>query len=342
MKKILAMLLAMTMVLSTGLTVMAADGDVPAGVSSITITKTYKAANGGESPAETFTFSALTCDSVTDAAEGVTVADAPIPTIGSVTYAKGDATADGTGTGTKTATITLPAVSAFPSVGVYTYKFNEVAPNTKTAGVTYKTDDLYLVVTVVQGTDSKLRVAAVHCEGSHNAGTYGTAPKTDKFENVYESGTLAVTKTVTGNMGDQSKYFDVTVTFTPANGEVINSTIKYSGGGKGYQDVAVTNNTATIQVKHGDTVTFTNVPEGVTWNVAETDYTSEGYDAATYSTQTAAMTAGGAATCTITNNKTTTIDTGINMDSLPYIVIIAAVAVAAVVFFMKRRTSAEE
>ena len=119
MKKLLAMLLAMTMVMSMGLTVMADDGDQPtepSDASSITITKTYKAANGGVSPAETFAFSALTCESVTDAAEGVTAADAPIPTIESVTYAAGDASADGTGTGTKTATITLPAITAFPSV----------------------------------------------------------------------------------------------------------------------------------------------------------------------------------------------------------------------------------
>ena len=340
MKKLIALLLAMTMVLGMGATVMAADGDQqPTDAGSVTITKIYKAPNGGVSPAETFSFSTLSCIEVKDAAEGVSIADAPIPTIEPVSYTKGEATTDGSGTGTKTAEITLPAVSAFPSVGVYTYKFNEKAGTT--AGVTYKTEDLFLVVTVIQGSDGKLRVAAVHCEGSHNKGTKGVAPKTDTFENVYESGTLAVTKTVTGNMGDQSKYFDVTVTFTAASGEAINSTITYTGG-QYEQAVTVENNTATIQVKHGDTVTFANVPEGVTWTVAETDYTGDGYNAATYSKETDTIAAGDADTCTITNKKEQTIDTGINMDSLPYFVIIGIVAAVAVVFFMKRRASVEE
>ena len=336
MKKVLAMLLAMTVILSMGATVMAADE--PTDVRTITITKTYKDANGGKSPAETFSFSALTCESVTDAAEGVTKDNAPVPTIGTVAYAEGNATADGTGTGTKTATISLPP---YTSVGVYTYKFNELAGTT--AGVTYHTDDLYLVVTVVQGENEKLRVAAVHCEGSHEP----NAPsKTDKFENTYESGKLAVTKTVTGNMGDQSKYFDVTVTFTAPQGETIGSTITYKGG-KYTQPETVDNNTATIQVKHGDTVTFENVPEGVTYTVTEADYTTEAngkYDTPqyTYSDTGKSIAAGDKDTCTITNNKAQTIDTGINMDSLPYIVIIAVVVVAAAVFFMKRRASVEE
>ena len=117
-----------------------------------------------------------------------------------------------------------------------------------------------------------------------------------------------------------------------------NSTITYTGGQ--YEEaVTVANNTATIQVKHGDTVTFANVPEGVTWTVAEADYSSEGYDAADYSTESSTMTAGGEATCTITNNKSVTVDTGISLDSLPYILIVAVVLSAAVVMFINKRRS---
>lgn len=103
---------------------------------------------------------------------------------------------------------------------------------------------------------------------------------------------------------------------------MINSTITYKGG-QYTDDVTVADNTATIQVKDGDTVTFSNVPEGVTWAVSEADYTGEGYDAASISAESGTMTAGGADTSEITNNKAATIDTGINMDSLPYIVMIA-------------------
>ena len=293
MKKFLAMFLTALLVLSMGVVAMA-DADTTNDDATVTITKTYKAVNGGVSPAETFTFSAFTQVDIKDNPDATWPKD--LPTITSIAYTEGAATAAGA---TATATITLPTYTA---VGVYTYSFNEVTPTTKTAGVTYNSTTLYLVVTVIEGTDDQLRVAAVHCEGSRTAGKYGQDPKTDKFENKYESGTLAVSKSVTGNMGDKSKYFNVTVTFEAADGEVINSTIKYSGG-KYDEAVTVVDNTATIQVKDGDTVTFTNIPEGVTWKVEEADYTkSDGYDEATYDTQSGVMTVGGAATSTITNN----------------------------------------
>ena len=333
MKKLLAIALVLVLVLSLGVTAFAAEGEATtySDASTATITKIYKAANGGVSPAETFSFTTLECESVTDAADGVTKDNAPVPTIGTAAFTEGEATPAGA---EKDVTITLPE---YTSVGIYTYKFKEAVPTTKTAGVTYNDTQLYLVVTVVEQ-NGKVRVAAVHCEGSHDAGTYGTAPKTDEFTNTYESGTLAVTKSVTGNMGDKTKYFDVTVTFTAASGEQINSTITYTGG-QYTEAVTVSNNTATIQVKDGDTVTFSNVPKGVTWAVEEASYTSDGYDAAAYSTQTDTMTAGGEATCTITNNKDVTVDTGISLDSLPYILIVAVVLSAAAVMFVSKRRS---
>ena len=334
MKKIVAMLLALTMVLGLSMTAMA-DDTTYKDVSSITITKVFKDANGGKSPAETFSFTDLTCESVTDAAAGVTKDNAPIPTIGTVEFTEGEATSDGA---KEEATITLPT---YTSVGIYTYKFNEKAGTT--AGVTYNDTPLYLVVSVIEQ-NGKIRVAAVHCEGSHNPNAAG---KTDEFTNTYKSGTLKISKAVTGNMGDQTKLFDVTVTLEAPSGETVNSTITCSGGSYAGNTQTIAGGwtgtkTVSIKVKHDDTVTFSNIPAGVTWEVEEANYTSEGYDAAIYSTQTESIAAGDVDTCTITNNKNATIDTGISMDSLPYIVIIALVAVAAAAFFMRRRRSADE
>lgn len=336
MKKILALALALMLCLCS---VAFADDATYTDMSTVTITKKYTATNNGVSPAETFSFSALTCTGVVDGgvlADGtvITKDNAPVPTIGSITYAEGEATADGTGTGTKTATITLPS---YDVVGVYTYSFNEITPDTETAGVTYNDDTLYLVVTVIEQ-NGKVRVASVHTEGSTTAKN-GEAGKTDSFDNSYESGTLAVTKNVTGNMGDKDKYFDVTVTFAAAEGEVINSTIKYSGG-KYDSEVTVTNNTATIQVKHGDTVTFTNVPEGVTWTVVEADYRGEGYDEAAYTKSSDSIAAGDADACTITNNKGVAVDTGIALDNAPYMIVLALVVVAGVMMMKKRSYNA--
>ena len=49
------------------------------------------------------------------------------------------------------------------------------------------------------------------------------------------------------------------------------------------------------------------------------------------------MAAGGKATCTITNNKDIDVDTGVSLDSLPYILVLAAVAVIAAVLFVRKR-----
>ena len=321
-KRVLSILLVALMVMGLCTAAFAADGDTYIDKQGAKFTVKYTATNG-TAPTETFTFTDFTCTSVTDAAEGVTTANAPIPTkIADVELASG---------ASKEVEIALPT---YTSVGVYTYTFNQAVGTT--AGVTYYNDDavqtMKLVVSVLQDTDGYIRVAAVHVE---NGST--DDDKTEEIENTYDSGELTVDKVVTGNMGDKTKEFEVTVTFTPASGETIKSDIAYTGAVSG----TVANNTVTFNLKHGQNVKFTNIPEGVTWKVEEADYTSDGYDAADYSTQTASMTAGGEATCTITNNKDTTVDTGITMDTIPYIMIALFACLAAAVVVIRKRRIAE-
>ena len=95
----------------------------------------------------------------------------------------------------------LPAKSLLrcpniPSAGVYEYTLQEVAGTT--AGVAYYGKTIKLVVTVVNGTDGNIRVAAVHTESEDDV-------KSDKFENTYSAGTVTVKKTVTGNLGDRKR-----------------------------------------------------------------------------------------------------------------------------------------
>ena len=324
MKRFIAILAALTMAMSLGVTAMAAESYTDASTASFKVK--YTATNDGEQPEEVFTFSEFTCESVTDAAEGVTKDNAPKP----------EKIADITLNSTTTEANAVINLPAYTSVGVYTYSFKQNVGTT--SGVKYYKDDaeqtMKLVVTVVQDGTQK-RVAAIHVENGSTS-----ADKTGVITNTYENGSLEIKKTVTGNMGDKTKYFDVTVTFAPANGETIKSAITYTGG-QYAQAVAVTNNTATIQVKDGDTVTFANIPATVTWTVNEADYTREGYDAATYSTQTKAATAGTKDTCEITNNKDITVDTGISLDSLPYILVLAAAVIAGVVMFVRKRNTVD-
>jgi hypothetical protein len=139
------------------------------------------------------------------------------------------------------------------------------------------------------------------------------------------------------------------VTFTPVNGTTIASTITVAFNGGDATDPStsisatdgekytVSGNTYTFNLKHDETVLFSNVPEGVTYAVTETD-PGEYTQTATADTGTI----NGDITAKFVNELGADIDTGINMDSVPYYVMIAIVIAAAAVFFMKRRASIEE
>lgn len=336
MKKFLSMMLALVLVLSMSTIAFATDGEETTydDMSTVTLTKEYMLTNDGTtSPAETFAFSALTCTNVTDAANGVTTDNAPVPTIASVSYTAGEAGGD---SAKKDITITLPT---YNSVGIYTYTFSETDGGT--AGVTYRSEPITLVVTVIEQ-GGKVRVAAVHTEGA-------CAAKSGEFNNKYSAGSLSVKKTVTGIMGDQQKEFTVKVTFTAPAGDTVRGDITYVDGtetktiaaGEGWTGSKVVD----ITLKHNETVTFTNIPYGVTYTVVENDYTGKengGYDAPSYQFDDNNKKIDSASeNVTITNNKGGVVDTGINMDSMPYILMLAVVFMGLFVFFSKKRKMRE-
>lgn len=339
MKKLLSLALALIMVLTLTVAVAAED---PADMTQVTIDVTYTATNTGTtSPAETFSFSVVKT-SVSDAAAGVTTEDMPDIAVGGVAFAEGEA-AQG-GTMVKPVTITLPLVTEFPSVGIYTYTIQPQAGTT--AGVTYYAKNIRLVITVIEAEDGQRRIAAIHTE----SGEPGDTEKSNDIEYTYSAGSLEVKKLVTGNLGDRDKEFNVTVTFTAPADKEVRSVISYTDGTA--QTIATSawkekdgskQAEVTIALKHNETVTFTNIPYDVTYEVVEADYTSEAngkYDAAKYDfTDTAKKIDSATDTVTITNNKGTGVDTGVVLDSLPYILLIAVAVVGVVAFTAKKRTT---
>lgn len=333
MKKILAMLLAVMMLLSVASVAMAEPTDAPAtpdytDQQTVTITKIYERTNAGtKSPAEEFKFTIERKD-VSDAAEGITAANMPLPTIGSTSYVEGEAGAE---TKSHQITINLPEYS---SVGIYTYTIKETAGNT--AGVEYYGDDILLKVTVIEQ-NGKIRVAAVHTEKNFN-GTAADKTKKDSFTNTYSAGKLSVTKTVAGNLGDQSKKFDFTVKFTkPANKEV-KSTITAKVAGANVTDFNPVwdekgEYTYTFKLAHDETATFENLPYGVTYTVTETAV--DGYT--TTQTNENGTINSAEVISTFTNTKTGTIDMGVMLDSMPYVLVLAVVGAAVIALIAKKR-----
>lgn len=332
-KKLLACLIAAATMFTMGSTAFAAEADAtPVDQETVTIHKQYKLIGEGTSPEETFTLEQVGSGKVTD---GDAESAPHLGTITGALFTKGAATASGIA---KDITIELPT---YEKVGVYEYTLHEV--NRNNAGVTYYENNIKLVVTVIQGENGKLRIAAVHTEAANGE-------KSDTFENTYSANSLPVKKVVTGNLGDKEKLFDVTVTLKNNTGKTMASDISYTAGGKentikasDWDGTTVTKN---IQLKNDQTITFTNLPFGVEYVVTEADYTGNngGYDAPKYEYKNNDKKISVAdQSVTITNNKNSdNIDTGINLTTLPYILVFAGVIVIAGAAFITRRRKYED
>ena len=359
------------------------DGSDPANplsdTTSFTFTKHYDLegdTTDGKSPAEDFTVT-FTPKSFFNVPASANMTVAGMPSIANAvlsatkgaadTSAATNVTADTSAATNVTAEVTLPA---YAYVGDYWYEVRETAGDT--AGVTYDNAVYYLHVQVVHESDSSnnlLRLVTLHSAEPQADGTPAASgdTKNDGITNTYRNGSLSVKKTVTGNMGDLTKEYTATVTFSYTSDAAacpVRSDVTYTDGTE--KTIAASNWTkadgkwtasATLTLSHDETVTFENLPYGVSYEVVETDYSGEGYthsfafenaDSGDAVTAEGGSWANAKATgtitdaedkLTITNNKESEIDVGVLLENAPFIALIVFVLAAAViliVFAVKR------
>lgn len=335
MKKLVSIILSLVMVLSLGTVAFAADNQ------DASFTKTYKITNAGTSnPAETFTFT-FTADHVTDSNKNLTTAQMPAIANATVEYKAGTATTTGL---QKSVSVALSSVT-WPGVGVYYYKVNETAGTN--AGVTYDSATAWLKVTVAYSEDTDTYYTAfVTLSLTDDDGDGKADVKTGGFTNEYSAGSLTISKNVTGNLGDKSAYFAVKVKLTGETGKTYAASYNVNGGSYESNPTTIAIDTeTTFYLKHNETITIGNLPYGVTYTVVEDDYTAAengAYDEASYNFSDNNKKIDSASDdVTITNNKGTEVDTGITMDSIPYIVILAVAALGLVAFVANKRRAAE-
>lgn len=354
MKKLLSIGLAAMLAFGLATTSFAATDDAAAeltatptytDMSQAVIKKVYAATNSDTtSPAETFNFT-IERTAVSDAAAGITPENMPLPTIGVVEYAAGEA---GSATKEKQLIVNLndaEGKSIYSSVGVYTYTIKETAG--ATAGVTYHSDPITLKVTVIEQ-DGQIRVAAVHTEKEivdTDKNKEGTT-KSDTITNVYSAGKLTVTKNVTGPLGDKNKKFDITITFTSRKEvkeniyDADNNVLVAKTAWTKNEETGIYTATALVPLANGESKTYMNIPYDVTYEVTEADYTGAngGYDAPVYDFSDNAKKIDSAEdTVTITNNKAGSIDTGVVLNNMPYILVLAVLAAGVAVFIIRKR-----
>lgn len=325
-EKLLAGVLSIS--LAMGVSVMpafAASGETYADMDSVVIKKNYELANEGTfSPAETFSFD-IEADNVTDASDDITPENMPMPTIGTVSYLRGEA---GSTTKTKEIKIDLPE---YDSVGVYTYIIHEVAGNS--AGVTYYGDAILLRVTVIEQ-DGKLRIAAVHTEDPESTGE----GKKDDFDNLYSAGELEVHKDVEGIMGNKEKYFKFTVQLTGEEGKTYQDSYAITGGSYNANPDSIEikpgeTTEATFYLKDDDTIHIENLPYGVEYKVSETPVA----DYVTTETGTEGEVNEAVEQANFTNTKGGTVDAGVVLDSAPYLFTLTGAAGVGLLLTLRRR-----
>lgn len=325
-EKLLAGVLSIS--LAMGVSVMpafAASGETYADMDSVVIKKNYELANEGTfSPAETFSFD-IEADNVTDASDDITPENMPMPTIGTVSYLRGEA---GSTTKTKEIKIDLPE---YESVGVYTYIIHEVAGNS--AGVTYYGNAILLRVTVIEQ-DGKLRIAAVHTEDPESTGE----GKKDDFDNLYSAGELEVHKDVEGIMGNKEKYFKFTVQLTGEEGKTYQDSYAITGGSYDANPDSIEirpgeTTEATFYLKDDDTIHIENLPYGVEYKVSETPVA----DYVTTETGTEGEVDEAVEQANFTNTKGGTVDAGVVLDSAPYLFTLTGAAGVGLLLTLRRR-----
>lgn len=340
LKKFFAGVLAAAMMLTVGATAVLAEGAV-APITSVDVSKVYKLNGAGISPAETFTFN-IERKEVTNAGTGVTGENMPVPSIGSAAYTVEDgAKADGN---SKNVTIdfTKDGQLIYNAVGVYDYTVSENAG--KTLGVAYDTKTYTMRVVVVNGeTRGTYKINSVKFIDS------ATKQKADtvSFENTYSANKLSVSKNVTGALGDMTKDFHFQVSFTNGTEKTWSDAITVKKTNQDGETSTITlDDNGGFTLKDDETVEFENVPADLTYTVSEDNYTADGYTTKLNNEEkrdsgNVTMTAA-AASCAFENSKGGTIDTGVILDNVPYIALLAIVAIGGVALMLNKRRRDEE
>lgn len=347
-KKLGALILAGTMLLSMGTTAFAAgeptapdvnqDGTVP-------ITKEFEMADGLRTPAATFKFTATS-----------QTQDALPATITDVTYQAGETGTLKDGKYVISKDTAISFTGDWKHAGEYVYTVTESKEN-PISNVTYDNTSYRLRVYVINGTNG-LKIEKITAEKAN--------VKTAKilFTNTYakNDATLTIEKKTTGKYANKTKEFNFEITFTKSP---MSDKRTFTGniGSEPVECIAGTPKSFTLA--DGEQLVFSNLPVGTTYVVEELD-ALDGYtpsvtvveNRTTTVNRTAAQEGDALDTLkeggkknlvgeyenkvTFTNtHKGGVVPTGILMNNLPFILLVAVAIVAFVslAVIKRRRTS---
>ena len=265
------------------------------------------------------------------------------------------------GTASISIPVTVPAAATYGKAGKYHYTVKEKEGSSQAVG--YDSNKVFNVdVYVFYKVENNAVTNVLEQKVVIYSGTESEANKDDKFKNTYQVGSLKVGKVIAGNLADPNKLFDIKVTLTAEKTVANDIKISSDNGATIPADTATINKSwkgnkeITFQAKGGQSIVISDIPVGVTYTIEEvgstkhlTEDTAELQiqnvnDADAYyvsgEVKTANAVSKTATEETITNKKDITIPTGISVETLPYILILA-VAMAGTVLLVIRKKEEE-
>ena len=244
---------------------------------------------------------------------------------------------------TDTFVISHPSFIGAPA-GVYHYTIRQDPASETIQGVAYDADPIEYYI-LVDNSGNILENGIGSEEG----------PKKATFTNNYETKSLTITGVTEGNISDTTKTFPLTVTLTSESGsKVFMLEINYTriNGQEGHFNIGYagsSNTSQNFEIKHQGSILLPNIPVGTTVTIEETDnfgYTTSWSVDGAASTQgnscVVSIGAEGDHTVSITNNLNASISTGINLDTLPYLILLGIAALGSMLLIRKRKKNSEE
>jgi len=346
-KKILSAVLAGAMVLAMGVSAFAAD-DAPA---EATLKKTLDIAEGVTVPGATFNFKVEELSAL-DGEGDPTVSTGSTGFTQNVTISAADAAAE---SGKEVALSTIFENATFPHAGVYAYKITEdaatyTAAENETLTINTEGAEYTVIVEVKNGTDG-VEVGQILIRDKDGEKTT-SAEFNNKYEkkNTDDDKPLTISKTVAGSMGDKASKFSFTLTITKPEGADDTSLTGVTGK-IGDEDVTIAYGTpVTFKLKDGEELKVTGLLFGSKYQVVEAaeDATIQNYSQ--YETKVAVngtnkdgkdsgetlLTDTTDNTVAFTNTLDSIIPTGVIINNLPYMLMVA-IAVAGVAYMQLKK-----
>ncbi len=372
-KAILALALALVLCLSLSV---AAFADDPVETDAAAyLTKELKMPVGTITPTTTFKFTAtaVSVDGHTDRA-----ATAPAATIADISFTSANTST--AASGVKSVVGSNPVTfGTFPHAGQYIYTVTETAATNTFAdagkqALTYSQAEYEMNVYVSNKTAGGLYIQSIVLYKVKDDSGTAVDPKVKvtageggqfRFVNTYteKSGpidgdkydSLKIEKIVDGNMGDRTLDFNFSLTITATALESATASYsytKYLADGTTSTGTVTAGTATTFTLKHGEYIIVEDVLVGAGYTVSETNvdanYTVSAAAGVTGDTVTAAtntvagtlVTAGNSATYTNTYSKD--IPTGIVINNLPYVLLIAVATAGLVLYIVSKRRKEQE